>query len=155
MKRPTALPLPAPTTRPRAASLTFAPGETSKTIDVLVAGDATVESDETFVVRLTSATGATVTTAQATGTIRNDDQTPLPPTPTLSIGSTTVVEGNSGTVNMLFTVTLSQAATSPVTVKFATADITATRGQGLQRRQRLANFRSGRNEQEDHGGGAW
>jgi len=110
----------------KSGTLTFAAGETSKTIDVLVTGDTTAESDETFVVRLTSATGATITTAQATGTIRNDDQAPV--TPTLSIGSATLVEGNSGTANVTFTVTLSQASTSSVTVKYATADGTAIAG---------------------------
>ena len=107
-------------------TLTFAAGETSKTIDVLVSGDTAVESNETFVVNLSSATGATIATAQATGTITNDDQPP--PLPTLSIGSATVSEGNSGTVNLTFTVTLSQASASAVTVNYATADGTATAG---------------------------
>ncbi|MCE9545409.1 MAG: cellulose binding domain-containing protein, partial [Planctomycetia bacterium] len=110
----------------KTGTLTFAAGETTKTIDVVIVGDTQVETNETFVVRLTSATGATIATPQATGTIVNDDQPP--PLPTLLIGNATVTEGNSGTVNMTYTVTLSQASSSPVTVKYATADGTALAG---------------------------
>jgi hypothetical protein len=54
-------------------SVTFAPGETNKTVTVLVNGDTTVEPDETFYVNLTYATGGTVVDSQGLGTIRNDD----------------------------------------------------------------------------------
>lgn len=55
-------------------SVTFAAGETSKTITVNVAGDTTAESDETFAVTLSNPTGgATLNAAVATGTIRDDD----------------------------------------------------------------------------------
>jgi len=49
-------------------------------------------------------------------------------TPALSIDDVTVTEGNGGTVNATFNVTLSAAATGTVTVAFATADGTATAG---------------------------
>jgi chitodextrinase len=48
--------------------------------------------------------------------------------PTLSIADASVQEGNAGTTPLTFTVTLSQAATGPVTVHYATADGTATAG---------------------------
>ncbi len=51
-----------------------------------------------------------------------------PTTPSISIADTTVAEGNSGTSNATFTVTLSKAATTPVTVTYATANGTATAG---------------------------
>ncbi|MFN9660761.1 MAG: S8 family serine peptidase [Cyanobacteriota bacterium] len=55
-------------------TLTFAPGETAKTISINVAGDSLVEATETFRVTLSGATGsATIATASATGTISNDD----------------------------------------------------------------------------------
>lgn len=54
-------------------TVTFAPGETSKTIVVPVTGDTTPESDETVRINLTSPTGATLGTSSATGTIVNDD----------------------------------------------------------------------------------
>src|SRR5215467_3012092 len=46
--------------------------------------------------------------------------------PTLSIDDVAVTEGNAGTTNAVFTVTLSAASTQPITVGFATADNTAT-----------------------------
>ena len=46
--------------------------------------------------------------------------------PSISIGDVTVTEGNSGTVNATFIVTLSDAIDRTVTVDFATADGTAT-----------------------------
>jgi hypothetical protein len=54
-----------------------------------------------------------------------------PPTvslPVISIGSETIAEGNRGTRWMTFTVTLSAASSSPVTVKWATANGTARAG---------------------------
>lgn len=60
--------------------LSFSSGQTSKTITVKVKGDATVEPDETFLVKLSTPIGATLARAQATGTIRNDDSAP-PPVP--------------------------------------------------------------------------
>ncbi|MDY3554378.1 Calx-beta domain-containing protein [Gemmata sp. JC717] len=56
---------------PAAGTLTFAPGETSKTVTVL--GDTTVEPDETFTVVLSNPTNATIGTGTGTGTITNDD----------------------------------------------------------------------------------
>ncbi|MBX9789207.1 MAG: cellulase family glycosylhydrolase [Pirellulales bacterium] len=125
----------------KSGTLTFAAGETSKTIDVLVTGDTVVETNETFVVNLTSASGATIATAQATGTIVNDDQPP--PLPVLSIGNATFTEGNSGTVNVTFTVTLSQASTSAVTVNYATADGTATAGSDYNAASGTLTFAAG------------
>jgi CSLREA domain-containing protein len=48
--------------------------------------------------------------------------------PTLSINSVSQTEGNTGSTPFVFTVTLSTAATQPVTVNWATADGTATAG---------------------------
>jgi hypothetical protein len=55
-------------------TVTFAPGETSKAIDVAVDGDTTVEDDETFTVALSSPANTTVADGSATGTIKNDDK---------------------------------------------------------------------------------
>jgi hypothetical protein len=46
----------------------------------------------------------------------------------VSIRGASVTEGNTGTVNATFTVTLSRATNVDVTVQYATADITATAG---------------------------
>ncbi len=54
-------------------SFSFAPGETSKTVTVLVNGDTANEPDETVKLNLSSATNATILDAQGVGTITNDD----------------------------------------------------------------------------------
>lgn len=96
-------------------TLTFAPGETTKLITVVVTGDTTVEPNETFTVNLSGATNATITDNSGLGTINNDDS------PGLSINDVVVTEGNSGTTTAVFTVTLSPSSTSQVTVQFTTA----------------------------------
>ena len=52
--------------------VTFAPGETTKTVTVNVFGDRTAEADESFRLMLT-ATNATLRQTSVTGTIRNDE----------------------------------------------------------------------------------
>lgn len=51
----------------------FSPGDTVKTVSVLVNGDTAVEADETFLLNLYDATDATLSTTSAIGTILNDD----------------------------------------------------------------------------------
>lgn len=53
--------------------LTFAAGETSKTIAVAVRDDLAVEADETFFMSLSRAAGASIMAGTGTGTILNDD----------------------------------------------------------------------------------
>ena len=71
-------------------SLTFNPGETSKTIPVSVVADLAIEQDETFTLAVTGASGATVAVGSATGRITNDD-TQVPVTPGTYKGT---LEGN-------------------------------------------------------------
>ena len=107
-------------------TLTFAPGETSKTIQVTVKGDTAAEGNEAFTIRLANAAGATIADGSATGTITNDDTAPT--LPALSVGDVAMREGDSGTAELMFIVTLDKAATGPVTVNYATANGTATAG---------------------------
>jgi chitinase len=53
--------------------LTFAPGETVKTISIPIFGDDLAEGKETFTVTLSAAENATIGTAQTTVTITDDD----------------------------------------------------------------------------------
>src|SRR5882672_860818 len=54
---------------------------------------------------------------------------PSPPVPpTLSVADASITEGNSGTSQLVFTVTLSHAASGPVTVQYSTAGGTASAG---------------------------
>jgi chitinase len=106
-------------------SITFAAGESVKTINVGVVGDTVVEPDENFSVTLSNPLGASISRATAIGTIRNDD---VAPPLTVSVADVSQVEGNSGMSNMAFAVTLSKAATAPVTVNYATSNVTALAG---------------------------
>jgi hypothetical protein len=54
-------------------TLTFQPGETSRTISIAIQGDHKREANETFSVELSNAVGATIDDGGATVTILNDD----------------------------------------------------------------------------------
>ncbi len=99
--------------------LTFARGETSKTILISVRGDAHHEADETFFVNLSGAQKATISDGQGLVTIVDDD-------PRIRVSSPSEWEGNEGTTLMTFTVSLSAAYAEAVTVNYSTADGTAT-----------------------------
>ena len=103
--------------------LTFSPGDTSETISVTFNDDAMDEPDETFFVNLSDATNATISDGQGVGTIKDDDGAPG-----LSINDVMALEGDAGTTNVTFTVTLLPASGQTVTVDYATADGTATAG---------------------------
>jgi hypothetical protein len=54
-------------------TLTFQPGERTKTIPVAVVGDTVLEPDETLSVTLSAPVNARISKGSATGTIKNDD----------------------------------------------------------------------------------
>jgi hypothetical protein len=58
---------------PTSGTLSFAPGETEKTITVNVVGDPAIEPNQTFTVGLSDPSGAILTEASGTGTIVDDD----------------------------------------------------------------------------------
>jgi hypothetical protein len=57
-------------------TLTFAPGETTRTLTVTVNGDTLDEPNETFTVNLSNAVNAAIADGQGVGTIRDDDPEP-------------------------------------------------------------------------------
>ncbi len=59
--------------------LTFAAGETSKTITVNIANDTAIEADETFNVTLATAVNATIADATGVATIVDNDSAPVAP----------------------------------------------------------------------------
>jgi hypothetical protein len=59
---------------PISGTLTFAPGENSQIVSVLVVGDTAVEANETLFLQLSNPTNAILLHHQATGTILNDDE---------------------------------------------------------------------------------
>jgi Calx-beta domain len=104
-------------------TITFNAGETAKTAVVNVLGDSVDEPDETFMVNLSSPSGATIADGQATGTILDND-----PPPQVSVGDAIVTEGNSGTASVAVGIQLSAPSAFPVTVSYATASSTAAMG---------------------------
>ncbi|MCK6396493.1 MAG: hypothetical protein L6Q67_22765 [Zoogloea sp.] len=84
-------------------SVTFAPGEMSKTITITPTSDTTPETDETYTVQIAlgaGTTGDSISTATATGTIENDDAVFH-----ITASQATIQEGHSGTTSLTFTVT--------------------------------------------------
>jgi probable HAF family extracellular repeat protein len=98
-------------------TLLFNPLETTKTISVTVNGDTRNETNEVFLVGLTNPVNVTVADGIAVGKIVNDD-----PLPSLRVNDVSVVEGNSGTRAMTFSIKLSTASGRNVTVNYATAN---------------------------------
>ncbi len=91
---------------PLTGTLVFAPGELSKEINVLVAGDTTPENDESFQVNLTNAPGATFPGENRPGRIVNDDGIAAGPTFAIS-GPAPQPEGTGSNTVFEFTVTRS------------------------------------------------
>ena len=123
-------------------TVTFAPGETSKTITIAITPDTLVEGNEQFSVVLSNPQSATIADGTGVGTIVDDD-TAQPVVPTLAIGDASITEGDSGSSQLSFTVTLSQAATGPVTVSYSTANGTATAGSDYTARSGTLTFAAG------------
>ena len=95
-------------------SLTFGAGETGKTVSVSVTGDEVDEPDETFTVRLSSPSGATIGDGTATGTITDDDDAPAV---TLVLTPDSIEEnGGLSTVTARLDRPSSEATTVTVTV---------------------------------------
>ncbi len=111
-----------------AGILTFAPGETTKTVSVGIIGDTLLEANETFSLKLSDAARATIAKAAATGTIVNDDAAAPVPLPKLVVSDIQIQEGTGGSTTANFTVTLSAATQSKVSVTYRTENGTALAG---------------------------
>ena len=115
----------------KSGSLTFSPGETSKTVTVNVVADTEVEFNETFNLTLSNPGNASLNNAVGTATITNDDIVTLP---VLQIdNNVSVTEGSGGgTTAAVFSITLSGSRTGDVIVEYATSDTTATAGEDYE-----------------------
>ncbi|MGE0415509.1 MAG: cellulase family glycosylhydrolase [Acetobacteraceae bacterium] len=104
-------------------TITFAPGTTTQTVTIKTHPGA--QGTKTYTVALSSPTNATIADGSAVGTIVNPAPKPLP---TLSIDDASVTETGAATLNQSFTVRLSAASTSTVTVAYRTTGGTAVQG---------------------------
>ncbi len=105
---------------PGGMTLSFAPGEVSKSAPITVRGDRAVEPDETFFVNLSNPTNATISDGQGLGTIVNDDSGP--PGLKFTVANNFVVEGSASSM----TVTRTGDISGAVAVDYATSDGTAS-----------------------------
>lgn len=144
-------------------TLTIAEGQIQGTIVIDVVGDTSVEADETLSLSLSNPNGVVITDSEATLTIINDDDdnnvtncaqvilvdqgdrlmpndasscVTIPrnePTALISIADNSVVEGDSGTVDLVFTVSLNTPAPAGgVSVDYVSSAGTATQGVDYQ-----------------------
>lgn len=99
-------------------TLSFANGETRKTVTVLINGDRVGEPDEAFALNLTNPTGAIIADGQGKAAVLDDEPR------THVTGYLVAPEGNEK-LTILLAANLSVPSTQTVTVNFATADGTA------------------------------
>lgn len=107
-----------------AGTLTFAPGETSKTVQVPIINGAVVEATEFFWLELNSAVGAVIGQRYTPALIFDNDASLG--TPAVTVGDV-VVDEMARTAN--FFVSLNRPAAGVVSMNFSTTDDTATAGQ--------------------------
>lgn len=124
----------------KSGQLDFADGETSKTIDIVIANDTASEPTENFKITLSNPTNGAILGPASVITINIGDND----APTISISDVSVTEGNSGTTNANFTVSLSAAHYQTVTMDFATGVTgTATSGADYQATSGQLTFTTG------------
>jgi len=142
-------------------TLTFAPGETSKTIAIIVNGDTTAEAKETFTVSLSNPSGARLIDASGAGSITDQTLTPTPPVtpvtpvtpvvlPKVSIADLAVKEANGTHAHFMFNATLDKASATTVSVGYATANGTATAGVDYTAATGTISFAPGVTTQQVH-----
>ena len=119
------------------ATLSFGPGETSKTIRIAIVDDDVAErGTETFSVSLSQTIPNLIRSVgelEATGTVRDDDGSAR-----LYISDESASEGDS----MSFAITLAQSS-GTVTVDYATEDVTATEGRDYAEASGTLTFAAG------------
>ena len=104
-------------------TLTFLPGETSKTVAPSVVGDTLHEANETFGLVLSNARGGSIGTGSATATIADDDAAPA-----FSVDDASGATSAAGGGTVLFTVSLNVASGLPASVQYATVNGSAVAG---------------------------
>lgn len=110
-------------------TLTFTPGQASKTVNIPLINDNIYEGNESFGFLLSNPAGdGTVEVLDpsiATLTITDNDSQPGTQSPSISVSEPQII---GAAIPAVFTVTLSRQTTQTVTVDFATSDVTATAG---------------------------
>ncbi len=107
----------------KAGTVTFRIGSVSTTVTIPIKGDQTLEPNETFTVHLSNPQNATIFRGTGSVQIRTDDKPGVVTNAArLSIGNASVVEGDSTSRQLRFSVSLSTTKTTPVKVDYATSN---------------------------------
>lgn len=101
-------------------TLTFNPGETSKTINVTINGDPHYEPDEGFFMILSNPVNANISRVLGTALITNDD-----PVPTLQFSASNY-SVQEGCTTVTVTITLTGDTATPAFVRLRSSDVTAS-----------------------------
>jgi large repetitive protein len=125
----------------RSGEISFAPGQTSLPLPIVIREDVVHEADEFFLLNLLGAVNASLGSAQGIGTIHDDD--PDPATVQATISDVTVAEGASGTASAVFVVSISSPATQVVKVDYATTAGTAEGGSDYTAKPGTLTFQVG------------
>jgi Ca2+-binding RTX toxin-like protein len=122
---------------PVSGSLSFAPGETVKTVRVTINNDGSLEGLQSFGLELFNAVGAGIGRTDAIATIVDNDA--APGTPLVTAGNCFVDE--TGVAH--FVISLDRPSAGPVTLNFATANGTALAGSDYQATSGQLTFAAG------------
>ena len=125
----------------KSGTLNWSDGDSaSKTFTVSITDDSTYEGNETFVVNLSGASGASLGTPSTATITINDNETPPPGSLQLSSATYSVTE-NGGTVTI--TATRTSGSYGAASVNYATANGTATAGSDYTSKSGTLNWSDG------------
>ncbi|MDR6266792.1 Calx-beta domain-containing protein [Roseobacter sp. N2S] len=126
-------------------TITFAPGETSKSVSVAAISDSTIESDEAVVFEVSKATGASLSNdarwLRETAFISDDDGVNLDRT--VFVSDAIAEEQDFGTSKAVFEIKLSEAFTETETFRFVTQNGTAKAGKDYVETKGAITFDAG------------
>ncbi|WP_423212539.1 Calx-beta domain-containing protein [Paracoccus yeei] len=134
---------------PLSGTVTFAPGETERTVAIYVRGDYTEEIDESFFLDLRNPVGASFgagnTELTAMGWALDNDGTALDRS--VAVSGAQLREGPGGRV-AVFAVEISEASATPITLRYQTVAGTALAGSDFAARSGQITFAAGQTRVE-------
>ena len=127
----------------QSGTLTFAPGETAKTVRMAILNDTTAEPAQNFFISLSSPVNASIARAAAIATIIDNDAPSG--TPMVSINDFVVDEADK---QASFVVTLDRPSTGVVSMNYATPNGSALAGSDYAAASGTLHFAPGRDRQD-------
>jgi CSLREA domain-containing protein len=129
-----------------AGTVSFAPGELTKSFDVRLVNDPTDEEAQAFNVTLSNPAGGVALGGNSTAAVNILDDDRIPSAFLDPDSSPLVTEGDAGTTPAVFTVRLNPASEKPLTVRYSTQDLTATSPQDYEAASGELTFAPGETE---------